>query len=138
MDQQDRKVKIERLIAKCEDAFTRVVDKNGELFDLAQKNEDPDAACKNLEKWLDTATKKTDEFIAAARGHINSVKDKQTAAQYTSHHTRSGSHMTSSKRSTQRQRDLEISRLKSEERERQHEDMRQSCELLDSVLKLKH
>ena len=87
---QDRKVKIEHLIVKCEDAFTREVDKNEELFDLAQKSEDPDAACENLEKWLETATKKNDEFIAAARGYINSVQDKETAEQYTSHHSRSG------------------------------------------------
>ena len=68
MDRQERKVKIERLIMKCKYAFTRVVDKNEERFDLAQKTEDPDAACKNLEKCLETVTKKTDEFIAAARG----------------------------------------------------------------------
>ena len=48
VDKQDRKVTIERLIVKCKVAFTRVVDKNEELFDLAQKTEDPDAACKNL------------------------------------------------------------------------------------------
>ena len=95
--------------------------KNEELFDLAQKTENPDAACKNLEKWLETVTKKTDEFIAAARGYINSVHDKETAEQYTSHRSRSGSHMTSSKRPSQRQRDLEISRLKREELEKQHE-----------------
>ena len=76
VDKQDRKVKIERLLVKCKDAFIRVVDKNEELFDLAQKSENPDAACKNLEKWLETVTKKTDEFIAAARGYINSVHDK--------------------------------------------------------------
>ena len=35
VDKQDRKVKIERLIDMCKDAFTRVVDKNEELFDLA-------------------------------------------------------------------------------------------------------
>ena len=121
VDKQDRKVKIERLIVKCKDAFTRVVDKNEELFDLAQKTEDPDAACKNLEKWLETVTKKTDEFIAAARGYINSVHDKETAELYTSHQSRSGSHMTSSKRSSQRHRDLELSRLKREELEKQHE-----------------
>ena len=121
VDKQDRKVKIERLIVECKDAFTRVVDKNEELFDLAQKTEDPDAACENLEKWLENVTKKTDEFIAAARGYINSVRDKETAELYTSHHSRSGSHMTSSKRPSQRQRDLEISRLKREELEKQHE-----------------
>ena len=121
VDKQDRKVKIERLLVKCKDAFITVVDKNEELFDLAQKTENPDAACKNLEKWLETVTKKTDEFIAAARGYINSVHDKGTAEQYTSHHSKSSSHMTSSKRSSQRQRDLELSRLKREELEKQHE-----------------
>ena len=50
VDKQDRKFKIEHLIVMCRDAYTRVVDKNEELFDLAQKTEDPDAACKNLEK----------------------------------------------------------------------------------------
>ena len=120
VDKQDRKVKIERLIVKCKDAFTGVVDKNEELFDLAQKTEDPDAACKNLERWLETVTKKTDEFIAA-RGYINSVHDKEKAELYTSHHSRTGSHMSSSKRSSQRQGDLELSRLKREELEKQHE-----------------
>ena len=65
VDKQDRKVKIGRLIVKCKDAFTRVVDKNEELFDLAQRTEDSDAACKNLKKWLENVTKKT----AAARVH---------------------------------------------------------------------
>ena len=82
---------------KCKDAFTRVVDKNEELFDLAQKTENPDAACKKFENWLETVTKKTDEFIAAARGYINFVQDKETAEQYNSHYSRSGSHMTSPK-----------------------------------------
>ena len=121
VDKQDRKVKIERLIVKCEDAFTKVVDKNEEFFDLAQRTEDPGAACKNLEKWLETVTKKTDEFIAAARGYINSVHDKETAELYTSHHLRLGSHMTSSKGSSQRQRDLELSKIKREEIEKQYE-----------------
>ena len=97
MDKQERKFKIERLILKCKDAFTRVYDKNEELFDLTQKTEDPDAALKNLEKWLETVTKKTDEFIAAAPGYIISVQDKETAEQYTSHHSRSASHMNSLK-----------------------------------------
>ena len=118
VDKQDRKFKIERLVVKCKDDFTRVVDKNEELFDLAQKTEDPDAACRNLEKWLETVTKKTDEFIAAARGYIDSVHDKETAELHTSHHSRPGSHLTSS---SQRQRDLELSKLKRDELEKQHE-----------------
>ena len=77
-------VKIQSLIVMCKDTFTRVVDKNEELSDLAQKTEGQDAVCKNLEKWLETVTKKTDEFFAAARGYSNSVQDKETAEQYTS------------------------------------------------------
>ena len=53
VDKQVRKVKIERLIVKCKDAFTRVVEKNEELFGLAQKTEDLNAACKNLEKKVE-------------------------------------------------------------------------------------
>ena len=45
----------------------------------------------------------------------------ETAEQYTSHHSRSSSHMSSSKRSSQRQRDLELSRLKREELGKKHE-----------------
>ena len=86
VDNQDSKVKIEHLIVKCKGASTIVVDRNEELLDLAQKTEDPDADRKNLEKWLEFVTKKTDEYIAAARGCINSVQDKETAEQYTSRH----------------------------------------------------
>ena len=77
MDKQDRKVKIERLILKCKDPLTRVVDKNEEVFDLVQRSEDPDPAFTNLEIWLKTLTKTSDEFIAAAPGYINSVQAKR-------------------------------------------------------------
>ena len=125
---QDKLNKLYRAREKLEAEFNNIygeinnaVVKKEELFDLVQKTEDPDAACKNLEKWLETLPKKTDEFIAAARGYINSVHDKETAELYTSHHLRSGSHMTSSKRSNQHKRDLELSRFKEEELEEQHE-----------------
>ena len=49
VDKHDRKVKIERLTVKCKDGFTGVVDKHGEFFDLAQKTEDPDDACRNVD-----------------------------------------------------------------------------------------
>ena len=83
VDKQDRKVKIERLIVKCKDAFTRVVDKDEELFDLAQKTEDPDAARKNLEKCLETVTKKTDEFIAEGISIRSMTKRQQSCIRLT-------------------------------------------------------
>ena len=57
MDKQYRKNKIKHLIVKCKDAFTRVVDEIEELYVVAQKSEYPNAACKNLEKWVETVTK---------------------------------------------------------------------------------
>ena len=39
---------------------------------------------KTLQEWLETVTKKNGEFIAVARGYINSVQDKETTEQYTS------------------------------------------------------
>ena len=62
--------KIEYLIVKCRDAFTGVIDKFEELFDVALKTEDLDAACENLERWLENVTKRNHEFIAAARVYI--------------------------------------------------------------------
>ena len=43
---------------KCKDAFTRVNENNEELFDLAPKTENPDAACKNRAHWLEIVTQK--------------------------------------------------------------------------------
>ena len=72
------KFKIERLIVKCKDAFTRVVDKNEELFDLAQKTEDPDAACKNLEKLLETLTRELMISLRLLKGiSIRSMTKRQ-------------------------------------------------------------
>ena len=69
------------MIVKCKDVFTRIVDKNEEFLDLAQKTEDPDAACRNLEKCLETVTKKNDKVIAAAQWYNDWVQDKETAEQ---------------------------------------------------------
>ena len=49
------------------------------------------------------------------------ARQRDNRAVYLSRHSRSGSHMTYSKRSSQRQLELESSRLKREELEKQHE-----------------
>ena len=81
VDKQDRKVKIERLLVKCKDAFIRVVDKNEELFDLAQKTENPDAACKNLEKWLETEQRNLMSSLLLLEGiSIRSMTKRQQSS----------------------------------------------------------
>ena len=43
VDQRDRKVKIERLVSKMKDVFSKLVLKNEEIFELASKTEEPDS-----------------------------------------------------------------------------------------------
>ena len=115
----DRNVQIERLIVKSEDAITGVIEKNEEFFYFAHRIESPCAAFKNLEQCLEIVTKKYGAITASARGYIDSVQDKETAEQNKSHYSESRSHMTSSKRSSQRQQESEKSKLKKEELEKQ-------------------
>ena len=78
IDKPEKKVKIEYLIVKCKGAFTSVVDTNDELIDLAQKSEDQDTACENLEEWFENENKRNEEFNAAADVNNGLVQDKET------------------------------------------------------------
>ena len=42
IDHQDRRVKFERLVSKLKEVFSKLVQKNEELFDFACKAENPD------------------------------------------------------------------------------------------------
>ena len=42
IDRQDRRVKVERLVSKLKDVFSKLVEKNEELLDLASKAENPE------------------------------------------------------------------------------------------------
>ena len=70
IDRQNRRVKVERLVSKLKDVFSKLVPKNEELFDLASKAENPDSIYPVLEKWLDDVTKNNDKFLLAARSYI--------------------------------------------------------------------
>ena len=49
---KQRKLKNELLIAKCKDAFTGLIDKNEELFDLAHKLKNRTPSVIKLDQWL--------------------------------------------------------------------------------------
>ena len=46
---QSKRVKVERLVTKCNEAFMTVVDKNEDLIAFAVKTEDPSALVPSLE-----------------------------------------------------------------------------------------
>ena len=73
IDRQDRRVKVERLVSMLNDVFSKLVQKNEELFDLASKAENPDSIYPVLEHWLEDIAKNNDKFLLAARSYFDSV-----------------------------------------------------------------
>ena len=76
INSQSRRVKVERLVTKCNEAFMTVVDKNEDLIAFAGKTEDPSALVPSLESYLEAMTTKNDNILASARNYINSADDK--------------------------------------------------------------
>ena len=81
IDRQDRRVKFERLVSKLKDVFSKLVQKNEEIIDLASKAENPDSIYPVLEQWLDDVTKNNDKFLLAARSYIDTVADRDTVCE---------------------------------------------------------
>ena len=88
IDKQNRKVKIERLIVKCKNAFNNLIETNKEPLN-------------KLEQRFETVTNKHGKTIAADQLYNCSIAEKDTAKQYASHLLKSGSHLTYSKISSQ-------------------------------------
>ena len=123
INSQSRRVKVERLVTKCNEAFMTVVDKNEDLIAIAGKTEDPSALVPSLESYLEAMTTKNDKILTSARNYINSADDKVSEFQEprASIRSRFPSIMTSSKTSSQRKHDYAIAKMKREEIEKQNE-----------------
>ena len=68
-------MKVERLVTKCNEAFTTVVDKNEDLIAFARKTEDPSAPVPSLESYLEAMTTKNDQIHTSAQIYIYSADD---------------------------------------------------------------
>ena len=123
INSQSRRVKVERLVTKCNEAFITVLDKNEDLIEFAGKTEDPSALVPSLESYLEAMTTKNDKIITSARNYINSADDKVSEFQEPSAPilSRLPSIMTSSKTSSQRKHDYVFAKMKREEIEKQNE-----------------
>ena len=123
INSQSRRVKVERLVTKCNEAFMSVVDKNGDLIAFAGKTEDPSALVPSLESYLEAITTKNDKILTSARNYTNSADDKVSEFQEPRAPilSRLPSIMTSSKTSSQRKHDYVIAKMKREETEKQNE-----------------
>ena len=123
INSQSRRVKVERLVTKCNEAFMTVVDKNEDLIAFDGKTEDPSALVPSLESYLEAMTFTNDKILTSARNYINSADDKVSEFQEPRAPilSRLPSNMTSSKRSSQRKHDYVIAKMKREEIEKQNE-----------------
>ena len=114
IDCQDRRDKVERLVFKLRDVFSKLVQKNEELFDLASKAENPDSIYPVLEQWLDDVIKNSDKFLHAARSYIDSVADRDIVCEGVNPQALSkiSSRQTASSKSSQRKHDFLMAKLK--------------------------
>ena len=120
IDRQDRRVKVERVVSKLEDVFSKLVQKNEELFEFASKAENPDSIYPVLEQWLDDVTKNNDKFLLAARSYIDTVADQDTLCEGVNPQgqSRRSSRQTTSSKSSQRKHKFLMAKLKREEAEK--------------------
>ena len=123
INSQSRRVKIERLVTKCNEAFMAVVDKNEVLIAFAGKMEDPSALVPSLESYLEAMTTENDKIFASARNYINSADDKMSEFQEprASIRSRLPSLITLSKTPSQHKHDYLIAKMKRKEIEKQNE-----------------
>ena len=123
IDHQDRRVKVERLISKLKVVFSKLVQENEELFDLASKAENPESIYPVLEQWLVDVTKNKDKFLLAARSYTDTVADRHTVCEGVSPQgqSRRSSRRTTSSMSSQHKHDFIMAKLKHEEAEEQEQ-----------------
>ena len=117
INNQSRRVKVERLVTKCSEAFMTVVDKNEDLIAFAGNTEDPSALVPSLESYLEAMTTKNDKILSSQQNYINSADDKVSELQEPTASIRSrlSSLMVLSKTSSQRKHDYVIVKMKREE-----------------------
>ena len=116
-------MKVERLVTKCNEALTTVIDKIEDLIAFAGKTEDPSELVPSLGSYLEAMTTKNDKILTSARNYINSADDKVSEFQEPRAPilSRLPSIMTSSKTSSQRKHYYVIAKMKREEIEKQNE-----------------
>ena len=105
------------------DVFSKLVQKNEELFDLACKAENPDSIYPVLEQWLDDVTKNNDKFLLAAKSYFDSVADRDIVCEGVSPQGQSkrSSLRTTSSISRQRKHNFLMAKLKRKEAEKQEQ-----------------
>ena len=81
IDWEAMRFRVGRLVYKLKDVFSKLMQKNEELFDLASEAEKPNSVFPVLEHWLDDLTKSNSELFLAARSYIVSIAERETVCE---------------------------------------------------------
>ena len=109
------------MISKLKVVFSKLVQKNKELFDSASKAENPESIYPVLEQWLDDVTKNNEKFLLAARSYIDTDIDRDTVCESVNPQgqSRISSRRKTSPMSSQHKPDFIMANLKRKEAEKQ-------------------
>ena len=129
VETKDRRVRVERLGTSCNEAMAKLLAKHEQLFELADKTEDPSLVEQDLESWLYEVTTRNDEILQKAHEYTDQRPLVDGASQLSTTVTKSkqpsntSASRTSrqSRTSSQRQQDLLIAKQRKGEMERQNE-----------------
>ena len=81
VENEDRRVRIERIVTSCDKAMTKLFTKHEQLFELAGKTEDPSLVTQDLENWLIEVTTRNNESLKKAREYIDQCPLVDAASQ---------------------------------------------------------
>ena len=127
VDNEKRRVRVNRLVNSCEEAMTKAFVKNEQLLDLAGKTENSEKIKEDLENWLKEVTVGNDAILKKARDYLDQCprteNSSQSSGAKTTHKSKTSktSTLPRSQTSSQRQRDLLIARQRREEIAKQNE-----------------
>ena len=77
---RDRKVRVEKAVATCQECFDAAIAKNDELLQLAKKTEEKEKLTNELVDWVDTVTRHNHIYLEDARKYLDSPEDPNSTA----------------------------------------------------------
>ena len=81
VEDEERRVRVERLVSSCEEAMTTLLSKHDLLLNLATKTEDLSLVKHDLESWLSEVTTQNDTILKKARSYIDECPSVDVASE---------------------------------------------------------
>ena len=77
VDKAERKVRVGSLVDSCEEAMTKAIGKQEQIYSSPDRTRDPEALKIDLERWLSDVTVENNNFLKRARDYINGFRQTE-------------------------------------------------------------